>query len=302
MKTVAVFFSRPDTNDYPLDEDYYRTAYAELSRLLEKRDVRLVFVRSMQTYEGNGIFSKYWFLDGDIFRMVEEAITPDLIYNKGNFHSEEKSLPLLNDPELDRVCLDKNETYKLFRDACPRTEVASSAEEARSLSDAFPARMIVAKPVDGEEGKGVLIGPKEDILPQIPSYPYLLQEFVDTSGGIPGIINGMHDLRMTIIDGEICNSFLRIPAEGKFVSNLAQGGSKQEIHPAQLPKEATELAALVDAEFTRFPHRIYSVDCGRDVSGKWYIIELNSQPGVTCSEEGPISVNFQHRLADALAA
>lgn len=303
MKTIAAFFTQPGTDAYPLNEEYYRTAYRELAGLIRERGRRLVIVRSMDSYMGNGRFSRYWTIDleKDAFYPVEEPINPDLIYNKGKFKAD-GPLPIINNPEMDWICLDKRSTYDRFPELCPLTKEVSSSQQADEVLKQFSTAMAVAKPIDGEEGRGVIIDKKELLAERIPSYPYLVQEFIDTSGGIPGISDGMHDLRMTMVDGVVSNCFIRVPAKGKLVSNLAQGGSKHEVPIDKLPKEAVALAQKVEEMFRSYGRCIYSVDMGRDVSGRWYIIELNSQPGVTCSREGPLSVNFQNRLADLLTS
>lgn len=303
MKTIAVFFTSPGDKSYPFNESYYVTAYRELAEKIAEKGARLVIVRAMESYKGNGVFSGYWVFGNGEFTRINEDIKPDLVYNKGHFiFRDDDSLPIMNHRELDGICLDKRKTFAAFSEHCPLTKEVHSKEEALDFLEKVSTAFAVAKPIDGEEGKGVIIMRKNELADHIPSYPYLMQEFVDTSGGVPGITDGMHDLRLTLINGDVGNSFLRIPAKGKMVSNLAQGGSKQEVPVDLIPSECLSLAATIDERFKKYGKRVYSVDMGRDVSGKWFIIELNSQPGVTCRSEGPLSINFQNKLADVLLA
>ena len=299
MKTIAVFFDNEEDDGYPLNEEYYRIAYYELAETIEKKGGRLIVVRGQSSYIGGNVFEHYWDITPDAFSRMNERVTPELIYNKGNFHGDPNA-HVINDPELDAICLDKRKTVTLFPKQSPLTLEVSNREQANAAITKLGTTFAVAKPIDGKEGVGVFIGPKMEVAASIPHYPYLLQEFIDTSGGIPGITDGLHDLRMIHVNEEIVLAFIRIPAAGKFISNLAQGGTKQELRLEQLPKEALEISKEVEGELARFGTRVYSIDIGRDRSGVWKIIELNSQPGVTCRSEGPLSIYYQTRLAETL--
>jgi len=113
-------------------------------------------------------------------------------------------------------------------------------------------------------------------------------------------IDAMHDLRMVIVNGEIVVSYVRSPAAGKKVSNVAQGGSQTEVPVREIPKEARALAKAVDDVFASYPRRVYSVDCARNKDGVWKLIELNSKPGITRAYEGPDHERFLDLLTDAL--
>lgn len=51
---------------------------------------------------------------------------------------------------------------------------------------------------------------------------FIVQEYLDMSCGVPGIVEGMHDLRFSIFGKEIFPFvYVRKPAEGDFRSNIS---------------------------------------------------------------------------------
>jgi glutathione synthase/RimK-type ligase-like ATP-grasp enzyme len=223
----------------------------------------------------------------------------DLIYDKGHFTHDEGAT-LLNDPSMDQICLNKWRTYELFPDVCPKTFIIRSQEELHTVLQMMMTELIVAKPLDGEEGHGVMIASAAKIERDVQAFPYLLQEFIDTSGGIPGIVESIHDFRMICIGSEIVLCFARTPPPGKLLANVAQGGKKIEVRISDIPADALAIKDRIEREFSKFPRRVYSIDCGRTANGEWKIIELNSKPGVTCRSEGTTNVYFQESLANML--
>lgn len=303
METVAVYFTKPGFDDYPFDDVDYREAYALLGTLLAERGVRFSIVRSGHTYLGGNTFKGGWDFNGGTWKRTHVKHSYDLIFNKGRLIFSDDAR-VINDPALDRLCIDKWETYKRFASFSPRTFLVQNKNELEAAVRDIDEAMIVAKPVDEEGGKGVIIGPAEDVLAGVTAYPYLAQELIDTSHGIPGIVKGKHDLRIIIVQGEIVSAFVRQPAEGKFVANVSQGGSMRGVEVRTLPASAREIAATIDREFAGFPHRIYSVDLGMDEGSDWKIIELNSQPGLSYEDykESDEGKRLFVSVADLLAA
>lgn len=299
MTLVAVFFDAPGFEEYPFNHAEYRTAYHELAAEIHAKGGAFAIVRGQGTHRGGNAFSGGWrFVDG-AFARTDEPIQADIVYNKGYFRPDERTI-MLNDPALDRLCTDKWETYELLPAYFPRTVIVHDAAELARAGSALMGDRLVAKPLDGEEGKGVRIGPREEILRSVAAYPYLLQEFLDTSGGIPGIVEGMHDFRLVSVSGEIVLSYVRTPPPGEMLANVARGGSEVQVPVDGIPEGARLLFDDVDRVLARFPKRVYSVDCCRAPDGAWKIIELNAKPGLTPRSFGPAHRHYQERLAEVL--
>jgi glutathione synthase/RimK-type ligase-like ATP-grasp enzyme len=298
MKTVAVFFDNPGFDDYPFDKEEYRTAYHELGGIVEKQGGRFCIARAQETFEGKGRFSKGWEFAAGAYRPCG-AFTADLVYDKGYFVSD-GATEVLNDRALDVICTDKWRTYMLFPQLSAPTFRVEDDAQLRSALAQIGSGPAVAKPLDGEEGEGVLIGTAEELGRQVTSFPYLIQSFIDTSGGIPGLIDGIHDFRVISVSGNPVLAYIRTPPPGRKLANVAQGGKEIHVPLQKVPEGALDICRAVDREFARFPKRVYSVDMGRDTDGRWNIIEINSKPGLTPMRFGPDYVRYLHLLAATL--
>ncbi len=301
-KRIAVYFTDPSPDGYPLDKEYYRIAYTELTEEIQARGGRLFAVRGVKSFLGKNRFTHGWEFTKDGLIEHPGELEVDIIYDKGSTLVPDGASNLLNDPEMSRICTDKFETFKLFPSHSPATSVAASADGVPAAVDAIPSERIVIKPLDGEEGRGVAVIDRTEALAKIPSYPYLLQEFLDLSDGIPGLVASTHDLRITSISGKIVLCFIRTPPPNSFLANVAQGGTKIEVPLDKIPDGARAIWNDVEAVFKRYPRRVYSVDMGRRKDGVWKIIEINDKPGCTCRSEGPNSAKFMELLAEALVS
>jgi glutathione synthase/RimK-type ligase-like ATP-grasp enzyme len=301
MQTIAVYFTAPGFESYPFDEAEYRDAYGLLAKILTEAGRRFAIVRSEASYLGDNRFAGGWIYGDGAFARTEEEIAADVILLKGKLRFSGRAT-VVNDPAFDALCTDKWRTYEMFPEHCPRTLRVESREMLQRALEELPTELIVAKPVDGEGGDGVIIAPKSEMAARIPGFPYLLQEFLDTGGGIPGIAEGMHDFRILSVRGEPLSVLLRMPREGSFLANISQGGRKKVLPPESIPADARAIFDAIDARFRGYANRIYSVDLGRGRDGAWKIIELNAQPGLSMDDyrEHESTRTFFDRVADVL--
>jgi RimK-like ATP-grasp domain len=296
MKKIGVFFDAPGYDEYPFDQEEYVGSYIELATELHNRGGRFYIVRSQKTFLGGNRFSGGWVFDGKGFTPVKGPVDLDLVYDKGHFVADAKSV-VLNERELDDLCVDKWKTVTMFPQHSPRTKLVNNDAELRTALDELARDKVVFKPTDGEEGKGVIIGSKDDVLGSEKAFPALVQEFIDTSGGIPGIASGIHDLRLHSICGDMVLAYVRIPAPGKLVANVSQGGSETEVKPG-----AMEIFRDIDKHLSRFKRRAYCIDLGLGKDGAWKVIELNSKPGLSYDWRGGGYRLFKQKLVDVFLA
>jgi glutathione synthase/RimK-type ligase-like ATP-grasp enzyme len=303
MVSIGVFFNDPGFNDYPFDEPDYRESYRELAEALHRKGAEFYVLRGVETYLGDNLFSSGWRFTGKGYERTDDFVNTDLIYNKGSKLVADAHAKVINNPALDAVCRDKMRSCALFPDLFPRTVLARAKEEALDAVNAAKTDLLVLKPADGWGGKKVWIGPKADAHEYFEPYPVMVQEFIDTSGGIPGITEGKHDFRMIMRNDRVLLTYARMPPDGKFVSNVAQGGSVKHVPMDKRPQGALDLAAKVDLEFSKFGDRLYCIDCGLDRDGSWKIIELNDQPGLSPrSDCGDEADRYYRSLADFFIA
>jgi len=281
MKRIAVFFKHPNIKDYPFTKREYWNSYRELDSEIQKAGGEFYIVRDNSTYLGNGEFSKSWQFKND--DLIETGrIKVDKIYDKGEFETDGK-VDVLNNEFINEVCTNKYKTYQLFEEFCPKTFLVKNENEFLEALKYLRDEKKVIKPIDGEEGCDVFIGDDEYLKNCKYKFPMLVQEFLDTSDGIPGIYKGIHDLRLVFINGEIIYSFYRTPPAGKLLANVAQGGKLILIPKEKIPNQVFKISEIIKKNFQN--DYCFGVDIGF-VKGEPKIIELNSRVGLFFSSRG----------------
>jgi glutathione synthase/RimK-type ligase-like ATP-grasp enzyme len=299
MKTIAVFFDAPGFDAYPFDDPDFRQGYHDFAKIIAEMGGVFRTVREMSTYQGGTTFSGGWEFEDGAFVRKDTPLTSDVIWNKGHFQGD-PGIAVVNDPELEQICNDKWMTYTLFREYCPETAIARGASELNELLTRHDGNMVVCKPLDGERGFGVVIGKASQLPRANISLPTLVQGFIDTSGGIPGIVEGMHDFRIISLAGTIGASYVRTPPDGMYAANVSQGGKEITVPRDRIPSEAMAIFTDIDGRLSRFPKRSYSIDMGRDRDGNWKLIELNAKPGLPAPSAGDEYWFFLKTLAELL--
>lgn len=205
------------------------------------------------------------------------------------------SIPVVNDPRMSDCLTDKVATHDLFPNHVPTTWSAADPDLAQIVRQAelpadLDASRLFLKPRFGERGRGIFVTD----LPGLSNHSvmgqadYIVQPFLETGSGIPELgIRGRHDLRLIVCNGRIELCFARQPGEGSYLSNCSQGGRELPLEPDRLPVRVTELARRIDERLSGFGPRLYSLDIGIGRSGKLWIFELNTMPGIAWDEHKP---------------
>ena len=132
----------------------------------------------------------------------------------------------------------KVEEYTTFSRFVKRNWLQIDASSSRKLVEEFVAKygVVIAKPVRGEQGKGVLkingIGSSEfrDLLLQKDKIPFVLEELISNSAEIaainPSSLNTVRAYTLIKKDGttEILAIMLRVGKAGSYVDNWGSGG------------------------------------------------------------------------------
>jgi glutathione synthase/RimK-type ligase-like ATP-grasp enzyme len=304
MKTIAIYVDSLELPGRTFENGHYWEAYSDLLLLLKARGVEAYLVSDNGTYLGKGIFTQ-GFTFAEKLRSPEEMthvpfIRADVVYNRGAFAGND--IPVFNSRQVHLLGMDKIlmfeqlGKYQAFSVAC------HSRRQLKEALDQIKTDLVVVKDPIDSGGRGVWIGTREEVLAKVPAgrYPLLAQEFMDTSVGIPGILEGMHDLRLEIGGGEIWTCYVRTPKKGEYRANVAQGGTARYIPRQQTPPAVAELAKRIDARFGSQP-RFYAMDFANTPEG-WKLIELNSQPGLVALNTNEEVAYGLTRLADYLGS
>ena len=228
---------------------------------------------------------KAWVYD-DKWKVVKNKKV-DLFYYHGrtkNIYSECRkvkkvlNLPIINHLELESVCDDKLLTFNIFPDMVPKTFLVNDFYELQRVLYFIKTDKIVLKPRDGSNGNGIIIMSKKNLSNGIKKNT-IIQEFVNTSHGICGV-KKIHDLRVVIIDGKIDHCYIRTPANGSLLCNVAQGGRKIFLKNSELPSSILRRVKIIDSHLEHYGPRIYTADFMMDENKKPWLVELNSKPGM----------------------
>jgi len=297
MKKIAIFLELPGAKDYPLSKDDYFRSYQELAHEVENLGDECYIVRGQSSYEGTGTFSNSWqYRNGDL---VETGrIHADVIFDRGNLMHDE-SVPTMNGLYINEICTNKWKTYELFKAYSPLSFLANNKQELQDALKKVKTEIKVVKPIDGQEGEGVAIGLTEDVLSKQHVFPVIVQEFIDSRAGLPGICEGIHDFRVVMLNGEFAYSYYRTPPQGKYTANVAQGGSFETLSRDRIPKKMMELVAVVVKAFADHTPSLYTVDAAFE-NAEPKMIELNSRPGLLENAIHPVYVELKKKLAQVL--
>ena len=297
MTNVAVYFQYAGAYDYPFDEARYLNSHRQLSEKIDALGGTYWIVRHPDTYLGKGRFSKSWrFIGGDL---VESGpVTADVIYDKGRFDAADFKT-VFNCPAINDLCTDKWETYKRFEALSPPTFLARDGDEYREALAQVPGDTVVVKPIAGLQGQGVHIRPRAalDTCP-IP-FPAIVQAFLETKDGIPDLVRGIHDFRITMLNGEVICALIRTPPPGKLVAAVARGADMQMIERSAIPQPFLDMAYHVDQAVAEHGPRLISIDMAMTPEG-CRLIELNSRVALREDEIDPAFAELKRQLARVL--
>ena len=148
----------------------------------------------------------------------------------------------------------------------PPTLIARHADDVRAFQEKHGS--VVVKPLHGNGGKAIFrLGEDRmntsalfEVFNQTWPEPHMVQPF------LPSVSEG--DKRIVLIDGEFAGAINRLPGEGEFRSNLAQGGRAEA---ATLTAREEEICAAMGPELKRRG----LVFVGIDVIGGEWLTEIN---------------------------
>ncbi|HEX6977529.1 MAG TPA: ATP-grasp domain-containing protein [Patescibacteria group bacterium] len=287
MTNFGMCFSKSIKEENPLSHiGKKRPTYLELFTLCENQGWN-VFAVSKKTYQGKGIFNGVWAFNNGEFKQVFEKTKMDLVFDWTNgleFPPEEDPKMRVVDSQKFKVfCSNKWEMYLILRQFMATTYwVGEDNFNLKKILTKIKGDKVVLKPISGLKGKGIFVGEKNEALKfkfEGKNPHYIAQEFVDTSGGIKGITDGRHDLRVVVNNKKVVWCHVRTPRPGTYKANVGQGGSLTEVDYNLVPDKVKKIVEEVSEIFYKeFDNPLFSVDFGIE-KGHPYIFEINDQIG-----------------------
>lgn len=286
-KLVVLYWgSKQNKLIFTRDENKYKKSYEILSSQARKKGLDI-------------FFSGLYFWNGEKFKQTlyfngkgwigRKNISPNLVFDKisttysniGKKRILERQLPILNPVIFDTICNNKFLNYLIFEEFYPKSFLISNKKEFRDRLFHISTTKFVIKPNIGTCGEGVSILNKNELDKiKINKDHFVLQEFIDSSQGIKKIVAGVHDLRVTIVNNKISYAYIRTPAKGSLLCNIAQGGKMKNILPKDIPKNILLSCQKIMEKLSAFENLVYAVDFAVDKDRKPKLIEMNSRPGI----------------------
>ena len=290
MKKVLILFGKSDWNkENPFGDKQYKDSYEFFYSLCRENDIEM-FRASYDWYDyDNNIFKYAWtFNKASGWKRVNN-IKPDLIYDKTKASIEayyrkdliSKNYRFVNNLRFTQMIDDKLVTSLIFHKWSKRSWIVNNQKKLEKVLPKIRSQKFVVKPISESGGKNVQIVGKEEALEKITfGDDYLVQEFIDSSLGVPGVSESMHDLRLVFVNDKLSYSYIREPEEGNYLANLSQGGSLSVVPKNKIPHSIYPIIRCANRVFETFNPRIYSIDFMFDENKRPWIVEMNSMPGL----------------------
>ena len=176
-----------------------------------------------------------------------------------------------------------------FSSICPDMKLCHTVENILEMAAQFP---IVLKPLREYGGKGILKIDGDELTDGQTTFNTLeylngVKNYIKKEGYLAmkflkNVSQG--DKRLVVVDGQIMASFLRMPKEGSWLCNVAQGGQPQ----ASLPTpEEEEIVRIISPKLKNNGILMYGVDTLVNDEGKRVLSEVNTMSiGGFVSAEG----------------
>jgi glutathione synthase/RimK-type ligase-like ATP-grasp enzyme len=296
MKKVMILFGKSNWKKAkPFSNKDYQYSYEYFYDLCQKNGIQM-YRASYEWYDyEKNIFKHAWIFEskGGKWKKVSN-IKPDLIYDKTKARAEvyyKKELigmkyAFINKLTFTQLIDDKLTVSLLFSKWCKKNFLIENKNDLKKYLPKIKTKLAVLKPLIESGGKGIQIANGKDLLAKANiGRTYLLQEFIDSSKGVPGLSRQMHDLRLVFINDKVIYSYIREPQAGSYLANLAQGGKLIIVPKSKLPKSLFPIIKYANELFQAFNPRIYSIDFMFDENKKPWIVELNSMPGLFFTPE-----------------
>lgn len=304
---IAIYTSTATDNELPrFNDSYYAMAYADLLRQIIKCGGQpFVVYDATANYQGDGVFSQSWKAalsgTGVTYSKQTEDIQVDIVYDKNRFPFND--VKKINPDEIKIICNDKYLSYLFAPDFHPRSFLIKNQLQLDTFSLGYPGKNIVLKELDSSGGEKVFVGLMSDYHQSL-EFPLLAQEFVDTSGGVKGLVDGLHDVRVRLFNGQVLGGSLRTPPKNDLRSNMHLGGTARALFAGDIPTELIDKTRALDQRFATAAPRFFSADWGLDkLSGEWKLFEINNMPGLAHeSVDGPAANEYLRLLAESLVS
>lgn len=181
------------------------------------------------------------------------------------------------------ITLNKSIIEEIFPKYTLQSIICKDYNDIKEKFHKISTDLKVLKPQNGTRSKGIFIWKNipepQEFLEE--NFPYLLQDFFDTSQGFYEF-PWLHDFRVVMLNGEIIWKFLRQPEKWTYTANSFRRWGFIDLEDWKIPEELNKIIHKIEAYCAkRFKHRYYSIDFWMWINGELKIFEMNSSPWLT---------------------
>ena len=110
--------------------------------------------------------------------------------------------------------------------------------------------------------------------------PLLVQSFIDSSKGVPGLYKGVHDFRLLFLGNKLVHAYIRTCVPGTYICNVSKGAERVVVPLKDVPKKLKDISKVFQKRFKDYLNSFYSIDFIYDKGRKPIVIEVNVKPGL----------------------
>lgn len=279
-----LYYDLPKRGSSPFVNVELDSAYASFLERAPEHGLTANIVQ--KSWYKNGRFTRAWERRNGAWRAVRNPIQPQLIMDKEALDYDDldfkMDLPVLgitiNPWGFDVIASDKLMTSATFSDIVTPTYLVRNIASLKKALKHIDAKEVVIKPRLGSGGKGIQIVKKSKIDEVDFDELSIVQPFVDTSGGVPGVYKGIHDFRVVFVGDKPMVSYIRTPAPGTRLCNISQGGGVIMVPLSKMPKSLKPLIKSALNTLKIFPYKAFSLDFFFDEKKRPHLVEVNTKP------------------------
>ncbi len=309
----VIFFSgspRQALDIRPFDYGKKNKTYEKIFDKLIALDTDTYFARTVASYhpQERSFLASWKYVGNGNYEVIKEEIVPDYVWDRSGTSQfpPDDMTNVLNIRDFKLLVNDKWATYEKISKFMPLSALIESVDDIGNALKMFSNDdWVIIKPATGMKGNNVKkIKPElNDIIQAFKEIgsKSVLQAFVDTSGGIPEVCDGIHDLRIVYLNQKIIWSAYRVPSNDDFRANVALGGIIRELPKEKIPPEVIAIGHEIGSKLSDdYDRPLFSIDFGIGRHGP-IIFELNDtiglpQPDVNSIEE--FTTQVANRLAN----
>lgn len=162
-----------------------------------------------------------------------------------------------------------------FKKLCPPLKICHTWQDVETFTQNFP---IVLKPMNSYGGKGILKIYNDQVFSGTDVYPLdKMQSFIKASLPMVGMkyLKNVHrgDKRVIVVAKKIISAFLRVPAPGNWVANVAAGAVAQEV---EVTEDEKEMARILAEKLEEEGIVIFGFDTLTNDDGRQILSEINT--------------------------